>query len=461
MGLHILFYNIYLGSLSKTPFCTSIAALSAYLKLHGHKTSLITVTRKGQMQKAARRAAEFKPDVVAFSVSTSEWPNVRRMIKDVKAHLPRTPIVCGGYHVTLRPDEVFSLKEVDAVCLGEGEEPFLKYVERLKNGRTKKDIENFWIKEKGFFRTREYKNPIRFLAEDLNALPYWDREIFMRDMAMKVEDFCALGGMPVGAGRGCPFRCTFCNNSTYLRIFNKIGKYVRKRTPENVIEEMKVLRTTYGVRKFELWDELFGFDKKWVSIFCELYKREVGIPYAVLLRIDQTDDQLLEMLYESGMRLAMFGVEVGNEEFRGKVLKKRFKNKDIEHVFSKCHELGIDTLAFFMYGLPGETPELIEETLAFARKIRPTYFACQLFYPLIGTELYDRAIQQGLLTEESLPCQTGAGLQRAGFLQPVPGVDYFVPILKNPALPKELLQQYGQRIGKLAEELEARARKHF
>jgi radical SAM superfamily enzyme YgiQ (UPF0313 family) len=461
MSMHVLFCNVYLGTLSRTSFHTGIAALSAYISREGHRVSLVSANRREEMMPAVDRAAALSPDIVAFSVSTSEWPNVREMAGEIKRRMPDVPVVCGGYHVTLKPDEVAACPDVDILCLGEGEEAFAEMLHNLEGGKSCRDVRNLWVREKGWFRTSLHKNPLRPLPRDLDELPFWDRELFMRDAGMTVEDFCALGGMPVGAGRGCPYSCTFCNNSTYIREFSGLGKYVRKRSPENIIAEMKMLASGGMGEKFELWDELFATRREWVEEFCGRYREEIGSPYAVLLRVDEAKDWLLEMLYESGCRLLLIGVEVGNEEFRRKVLKKRFSNSDALRVFHKCREMGMDTFAFFMFGLPGEDMDMIEESVDFARKLAPTYFAPQIFYPLVGTELYDMALEQGMLPEEFVKDPAGMKWREDQAVQPLPGVEYYVPLVNGARFSLREMTEINNRMMALAQEMNSSSPKHF
>lgn len=461
MSLHVLFCNVYLGTLSRTSFHTGIAALSAYIKRGGHKVSLISVNRQEEIEAALEKAVEIAPDLVAFSVSTSEWPNVKRMASEFKKIMPKTPIVCGGYHVTLMPDEVLSTPEIDMICLGEGEEAFGEMLEQLERGGSCRDIKNFWVKEKSWFKKRLYKNPLRPLPQDLDILPFWDREIFISDGAMEVSDFCALGGMPVGAGRGCPYSCTFCNNSTYLKEFKGLGKYVRKRSPSNIISEMQMLVTNGMGEKFELWDELFATKRDWVEEFCYLYKEQINRPYAVLLRVDEAKDWLLDMLYDSGCRLLLLGVEVGNEDYRRKILKKRFSNAEAFRVFDRCREMGMDTFAFFMFGLPGEDTEMMEESINFAQRLRPTYFAPQIFYPLVGTELYDLALEKGMLPQDFVKDPVSMGWKEKSSVQPLPGIDYYVPLVNGARFSVEEMSRINTRMMNLAEEMNSAFRKNF
>lgn len=461
MSMHVLFCNVYLGTLSRTSFHTGIAAISAYIKREGHRVSLVSVNRREDMMPAVDKSVKLAPDLVAFSVSTSEWPNVRQMAAEIKRRMPNVLIVCGGYHVTLRPHDVAACPDVDILCLGEGEEAFAEMLDSLERGKSCRNIKNLWVKEKGWFRTSLHKNLLRPLPHDLDELPFWDRELFMKDAGMKVEDFCALGGMPIGAGRGCPYSCTFCNNSTYIKEFKGLGKYVRKRSPGNIISEMKMLADSGMGEKFEVWDELFATKKEWVEEFCSRYRGEIARPYAVLLRVDEARDWLLDMLYESGCRLLLIGVEVGNEEYRRKVLKKRFSNREALRVFHRCREMGIDTFAFFMFGLPGEDMDMIEQSIDFAKELDTTYFAPQIFYPLVGTELYDLALEQNMLPDEFVKDPAGMKWKDGSAVQPLPGIDYYVPLVNASRFSLDEMTRINNRMMALAQEMNSTSPKHF
>ena len=386
----VLFLNIYIGSLSKTPFHSGIAALSASCKSAGIKTEVITITQKEEYQHHIDRVRSSQADFIAVSISSPEWNNVKEFLDMLKKHGEKRPVIAGGYHPTIKPEEVISHSLIKYLFLGEADEPFPELIRTLEAGKTPDDIPNLWFKVKRFFRTKVIRNPITYLPQNLDSLPEWDREIFLEEWKTTPEALSGMGGIPVQAGRGCPFSCAFCCNKSFREVLKEAGQYVRKRSPENVIREMKRLISRYDPPAFELWDELFLLDREWTSEFCHIYKEEIRMPFSALIRADITTKDMLETLYEAGCRLVMIGVETGNETMRREILKKNISDEQLIRVFNWCKEIRLDTFAFIMLGIPGETEETLKETVELCKKLKPTFLGPQIFYPLPKTELGEK-----------------------------------------------------------------------
>lgn len=438
--MKVLFVNLYLGTLSRTPFHSGIAALAAICQREGFEAETLTITRREEFPQALERIRNCSAGVLAFSISSPEWPNVKTFLDLLKKTGENRPVVVGGYHPTIRPDEVIHHALVKYLFIGEVDEVFPEFLYVLERGQEPKNIPNLWWKRRQFFKVKVHRNPVTYLPTDLDLLPLMDRQIFLREWGCGPEVLSGMGGLPVLAGRGCPFECGFCCNGVFKKMFSPIAKYVRKRSPESVVAEMKELQRLYDPPAFELWDELFAVNREWTEQFCELYKREIARPYSVLLRADVVTEELLEKLYDSGCRMAMFGVETGNEEFRRRILKKPISNRQIEEVFRLCREIGIETFAFVIVGLPGETPELLQETVDFCYRLRPTFLGPQLFYPLPGTELGENS--QIL----------------SGYYRPYEDIEYFIPKIKNTMASSEEIVKAFNELMKMSEEFAREAR---
>ena len=145
------------------------------------------------------------------------------------------------------------------LCRGAGEGALLDLVEALEQGKDYRNIPNLWVRGQN---GEICKNDPRPLIADLDALPFWDREVFHIGAHLQKEGALGItvhkGIMPVAAGRGCPFRCTYCTNEPLQEIYRGKGIFVRKRSVENIISELKTLKENYPVEVFEFWDEDFS-----------------------------------------------------------------------------------------------------------------------------------------------------------------------------------------------------------
>lgn len=385
-------------------FNSGIGALSAFLKLHGHTCRLLIVDRNEGEEEFKRSVSEIDPPpgLAAFTVMTFQWERVKILSRWLKEVLD-VPVLCGGYHPTVVPEEVIQHPHVDGLCRGEGEIPLLKAVEGVERGRDISGVESLWIKgdspltgKNGIFR-----NPTSSLIADLDRLPFWDREIFpfenFYNKFGEITFFQTQYTMPLAAGRGCPYNCTFCCNE-YMRELSD-GPYLRRRSVSSILAELKYLATNFPIQAFEFWDEQFETDLTWLEKFVEAYHRELGFPFLVGLRPENAKPQVLSLLKKANCRLIAYGVEAGNEEYRQKVLLKKNTNEQIFQAFQNSREGGISTVSLNMLGLPEETPGLAMETLELNLKIQPDYVLYSAFQPFPGTRLYGFCRERGYLKE--------------------------------------------------------------
>ncbi|MBF0111350.1 MAG: radical SAM protein [Desulfamplus sp.] len=434
---------LFMNHISNGPaFNSAVAALSGFLKKHKPSINTFLLNVRGEQigkddnsEAVSTILSDIKrisPDIIAFSVHTPHWEQISNLISYIKSatsELIHATIVCGGYHPTLCPEEVISHSGVDVVCIGEGERPLLELVQRLEDGKSYTDIKGLWVKKSSLLGKKIIKNPLPE-PENLDELPYWDREIFI-ESGIVPEQFSLthIGGFPMASGRGCPYNCNFCNNSSILKIYSADGHkgkhYVRKRSVDSVIAECQFLVEKYSAQSFEFWDEMFATDPEWVKKFCEVYTQKINRPFICAIRVERADEITLQRLYDAGCKCLFMGVEVGNASYRKKYLNRGMSNEVIAKAFKRAKDIGFERFAWVMVGLPDETPEMVEETIAFLLEIKPDIIGWSLFHPLPGTYLYNYCVEKGYIKEED-------------FVFPYQGAPtYKVPILNQPSISKD------------------------
>lgn len=438
--MRVLFYNY----VSNGPFFNSgIAAISAYLKKYnpGIETFLVNAhvgTSPGDLQK---KVTDLNPDLIAFSIHTPHWPMIADHITLIKKYSDAL-LLCGGYHPTLCPDEVIAHPAVNVVCLGEGEQPLLELTRCLEDGRSFAEVPGLWVKN---HLTGEIKqNPLPDLQE-LDNLPFWDRDIFL-DAGLSPQQFSLthVQGFPLASGRGCPYNCHFCNNTSILKMYARqeasiSRRYVRKMSVERVLEECKFLIDRYSANGFEFWDEMFASDRQWVLEFCRRYKREIDKPFICALRVEKADREMLQQLRNAGCKCIFMGVEVGNAAYREKFLNRKMTNETIKDAYANAKAEGIESFAWVMLGLPEETPELIEETIQFLIELKPDIIGWSVFHPLPGTYLFDYCREKGYLTDDKV------------FSPYLDAPAYEVPILQQPSITHAEVVCYCSKFRALAD----------
>ena len=381
MSRHVLFVH---APIPGARFNSSIAALSAWLKAHGHTTALLVVPPDRDAEAARSLLREARADVVAFSYMTCRAEFAAELVAIAKEELPAARLIAGGAHPTSYPRETLAALPLDAVCVGEGEAPLLSFVDNPEAPHA------------GLLR-RGMDDPIaRWWAMDVDALPDWDRALFgdVRNDGNRYEQ--AVG---VAFARGfCPYTCTFCGVDGYRRLnAPPKGAVTRLRSVERVLSEMEGARALLpDVAGFASWDEILPGSRRWQRAFMEGYRDRIGLPLSCHLRVEQVTDDLVESLVIGGCDYVVIGVETGDEAYRKRFLDKGFDNASTLAAFERLHAAGIATFCSFMLGLPFETPQMLKKTVQLAREIAPTTLSWKYYTPERGTRLF------GLLEKHDL-----------------------------------------------------------
>lgn len=384
-------------------FNSGPAALSAVLKRAGHDVALLPANPGLSKDDFLRRFQEHDADLVACSSMTFQWEGVKRFTGFVR-EVSSVPIVVGGYHPTFWPDEVIATDSVDFLCRGEGEGAIVDLADTLAAGGDPSKIANLWVKQDGDV----VKNAIRPTVANLDDLPYWDRDIyrfeeFMENVA-SMTMFHEKYIIPVAAGRGCPYTCTYCSNTALLKMYKGNGRFVRHRSVPHLIGELEYLVERYPkARFFEFWDEIFALNPKWLGEFADAYRQSVHLPYSVFLRLEQCNDTTLGYLADSNCRLVLMGVEAGNTEYRKEILNRKMSNEKIVRAFRKVREFGMESVALNMIGLPHETSDLIRESIDLNRELDPDILCVFVYQAFPGTPLHDFCQKEGLLPSVHAP----------------------------------------------------------
>ena len=207
----------------------------------------------------------------------------------------------------------------------------------------------------------------------------------------KVKEFGKIKSTNLISSRGCPYGCTFCFKGMW-------GRQWRGRSPENIIGEMESLHNDYGVNGFLFNDDTFVLDRKRIFEFCDLLKQKgLRVVWYCNGRVNLMTKELLEAMYGAGCRGIAYGIESGNQQILDS-MKKSITLDGVRQVVKWTGEAGMNITGYFMIGMQGETRATIEDTMAFARELELDYYGFSLTTPLVGTELYDRALETGSIS---------------------------------------------------------------
>jgi radical SAM superfamily enzyme YgiQ (UPF0313 family) len=378
--------NVKGGALS---YHFGLGSLSAVLKKAGHKTSLQYLYGNYNIKPLIDKIEEFKPQLIAITTVSFQYKYIKRMLAEIKSYNIFT--ICGGPHTSLAPYELERTEFLDAICIGEGEYPLLELVNKIENGQDVTDIENIWVKKDG----KIYQNPSRPLIEDLDSLPFGDRELFDYQKVVNSDYDRAI----FMSSRGCPYSCAYCCNSGLRDL--QSGKYVRFRSIDSVIAEIKEVLSKYRVKSVYLNDDVFTVDKKYVEEFCKLYKTEIGYPFEINTRVESLSSEMLQNLKDAGCYRVAMGIEQGDEKFRKEVLNRKMSNEKIEKAFELTRQIGMRTKSFNIVGFPLETYDIHMETVKLNRKVQPSSLVIYIFEPYPGTPLYDLSLKNHFIENDT------------------------------------------------------------
>ncbi|MCX7857839.1 MAG: B12-binding domain-containing radical SAM protein [Deltaproteobacteria bacterium] len=388
---------IYPNLNTQIGFNYGISFISSYLKGKGIETHLLNINEKLgyglDYERIEKDVARLRPDVIGFSVLTNQYKYASQIAKRIKDKFD-IPIIFGGIHPTMDPEDTLNNPFVDYICVGEGEEALAEFM--VKGDA--KGIKNMGYRENGL----PVVEPLRPYV-DLNKLPFKDYEIFDFQQMINAKD----GWVGLLASRGCPFRCTYCLNHKIIELYKKNGHlpryYIRRHSVEEVIGEIEYLQKRYtGIKMFIFDDDIFTFDKEWLREFSKSYKTVTNVGFVCNAHAKIFDEETASLLKEAGCKIVKFGLESGSERIRRDVLKRYMSNKDIEKAFSIADKYGLHTSAFVMIGLPHEKTLDLLETVKLISKIKPGRMRWSLFFPFVGTEAYRLARDNNMINFEKM-----------------------------------------------------------
>lgn len=327
------------------------------------------------------------PQVVAYSANVIGFNTIRSAHEAASRRHDFTSIL-GGPQATFSP-ETFDQSGMDAYCVGEGEDAFGEFLERIYNGRSYDDIPNL-ITKNGI-------NPVRPLIRNLNVLPLPDRDITLSHSYLKdtpKKTFYAT--------RGCPYKCTYCCNNHYHELYRGKGQFVRRFSVERVIAEIEYVKSKYRTDFVKFGDDCFALKAdSWVEEFADKYSKRIAVPFNCYLRLDTVDDDLLRLLKKAGCYSVHLSVDSTSKHVREKILKRNMRDIDIEGTLKNIHFYGINTWVNFMLAAPESTLGDELASIRMCKKGNVTYPSYSTTVPMQGTELYEYSVTHNLLNIES------------------------------------------------------------
>ena len=334
---------------------------------------------------------QFAPDYIGISSTTVAFHRALEVANAIKSTLCSSPIILGGPHVTSNFEHGMSFSAFDFAVLGEGEFSLWELCEALSRKNPLDNVEGIVYRNSdGLIKTQPRK-----YIENLDVLPFPAYDL-ISDISLynpPPSDYKELPVISIITSRGCPGQCTFCDKSVF-------GSLYRRRSAENVFEEIQMLRKQYGVREINFVDDTFLIHKQRIyTLFSLLKEANIRVSWTCRGgRIVDVDREYLSFLKDNGCWSIAFGIESGDEDIL-KLIKKNISLDKVRQVVNWCHELSIKTKGFFILGHPSETKETTDKTIRFALSLKLDDVVTTINTPIPGSMQYSQVSQYGSLDE--------------------------------------------------------------
>ena len=350
-----------------------------------------------------KRIEMFGPDLILVTATENMFPEAIDLLNHVDDL--NVPVILGGVFATFAGDLAMRWKEIDILCVGEGENVLIELCRKMSRGEDFSAVLGLWIRQKdGSIK----KNPLGPRVNmDENPLPdfsIFEDSRFYRPMAGKTYRM-----FPIETHRGCPYACRFCNSPAQDKLYRVMTgqMFFRKKSFPAIREELLYCRDVWKAEYFFFWaDTFFAWSEKEFDEFCEIYK-DIKIPFWCQTRPETVVKQRLEKLKGVGVNRMGFGIEHGNEQYRRDVIGRAFSNELAINRMKIVSDLGIQFGIHNIIGFPDETKKLVFDTIELNRCIASHTFSCSIFVPFHGTELGKMAVERGYIHPDAI-CPTNS-----------------------------------------------------
>lgn len=356
--------------------------IAAYLEKHQFSCEVFDTTFQ-KFDQLRSTLLTTKPDVIGIYTNLMTKLTVLKLIDFIRENLPATLIVLGGPDTRFN-DERYLRHGAHVAVVGEGEQTMLELLQSYKNSN--QDFSTVagiaYLHRDEVVRTAE-----RGKLKDLDELPLPARDKI--DLSLYLDAWKKHHGsnaISVSTMRGCPYTCKWCSRGVY-------GLSYRRRSPENVVQELESIRKKYNPDTLWFVDDVFTISHKWLEAFAaELKRKEIVIPYECITRADRMNDRVIALLKQSGCFRVWIGAESGSQRVID-LMDRRVEVDQVKKMIQQTRKAGIEAGTFIMLGYPGETEVDIKQTISHLKESNPDRFTITVAYPINGTELYEEVVQ--------------------------------------------------------------------
>ena len=326
------------------------------------------------------------PDIIGIYLNSFMLNWTTEFIATLRKYGVKARIGLGGPLPSVYPEKVLELTGGDFVVIGEGEIPMEIMCHNIREGKP------YYADVPGIrylSGSDIMSGPPNERIKDLDILPFPDYALLGRLSDYKVRAI-RFPTAPIVTSRGCPFQCTFCSKA----VFRSRTTF---RSPQNVVEEIKLLKTRYGANQIDILDDNFTLKRSYAEeVIDGIIDADIDIAINLQsgVRVETLDEALIEKMSRAGVVKIGFGIESADEHVL-EMCKKSLDLDKLREAVLNSRKYGIKVSGYFIVGLPGETRESIRKTVRFAKELKLDAANFAMAIPFPGTELHTYVMEKG------------------------------------------------------------------
>ena len=331
-----------------------------------------------------------------MTVTTPLRKSASLVTRVIKQHF-NVPIIWGGYDPTVNAEKC--LENSDYVCIGEGDQTIIELAERIDQGKSIKDVCNL-----AYIQDEQVKfNPKAPLEQHIDNYPWRDNtpenKYFIEDNQL-LENYSVINDGDPGyyetmSARGCPYRCSYCCEATLKDIYSG-EKFLRRRSPEDLIEELIQAKNQIKLKEIHFEDEIFGINLKWLLVFLPLYRKYINLPFHAYIYPCHNIEEILKELKAAGLTRCCLSLQTGSERINKEIFNRVYDRELYLKAVRTCKKLDIPFYSDIITFNPFEEEIDLKNTLDVLLEIGGNFaLSVNKLFVLPGTKLADKIQNDG------------------------------------------------------------------
>jgi anaerobic magnesium-protoporphyrin IX monomethyl ester cyclase len=392
--LKILLINVPIRE-DKPFFVPSMGAayIAGILDTHNYPVLILdlNIDNNDDFDEIGHKLERYDFDIIGITGLITQYDYIKRLTYLLKSLHPGKKIIIGGFIGSTVPELLLTRTKADVIVIGEGEVTIIELLQAIETGCDLSHVNGIAFNRDGSIVVTGKRD----LITDIDSIPFpaWDMFPIQQYMDTFAAHYNQERIMPILTSRGCPFDCTFC--------YDSFGKKTRYRSPENVVSEMKALKSKYNITRLIIYDETFTVNRKRAISICNLMiKENLNIKWECSGRVNCIDEELLVILKAAGLTTILYGIESGSQKMLD-VMRKGVTVEQSRRAIRMTKKAGVNMHTPLMLGFPGETEQTIAESVNFFLRENIVGIAGTIYFPTPhpGSELWEYALSKGLIED--------------------------------------------------------------